>query len=103
MPKRLVGVLLLALLLFQAVPAYATEGAPAEGEAPPPEYSEICNPENKAVYENCPQEYEQPTVFAAILWPLLGLAGLAAIALLLMYLWWQPRFAQERDRVKGVR
>jgi len=103
MAKRLVGVAVLFLLvLVTAVPAWATEGGAEEQEAPP-DYDELCNPENPVVLDHCPAEYEQPSVFPPMLYGLLVLAAVAAVVLLVLYLLWQPRFAQERDRVKGRR
>jgi hypothetical protein len=103
MTQRLAGVVALVLLvLAMGVPAGATEGG-AEEPPPPPEYEEICNPDNPVVLENCPPAYEEPSVFPPILYGLLVIAAVIAVALLLLYLVWQPRFAQERDRVKGRR
>ena len=103
MGKRLLGVLVLVLLVLAvAVPAGATE-APAEGGAEAPSYEEICNEENPVVLEHCPASYEEPSVFPPILYTLLIVAAVIAVALLVLFLLWQPRFAQERDRVKGRR
>lgn len=121
--KRLGGVLLYALLCLPltAAPAFATqaggqegsgEGAePAEGVAPegeeleaPPERDDVCS-RNEVVAEYCPDPYEAPTVFAGILYPLLGIGALVSIALFLLYIRWLPNFAQERrsTRARGRR
>jgi len=103
MGKRLLGVLVLVLLaLVMAAPAGATE-APAEEGAEAPAYEDICNEANPVVLEHCPASYEQPSVFPPILYTLLIISAVIAVALLVLFLLWQPRFAQERDRVKGRR
>jgi hypothetical protein len=99
MGKRRFGVLVLVLLVLAlAVPAGATE---AGAEAPA--YEDICNEANPVVLEHCPPSYEEPSVFPPILYTLLIIAAVIAVALLVLFLLWQPRFAQERDRVKGRR
>lgn len=106
MPKRLLGVLLLALLasVLLAAPALATEAEPAEGaeeaaDAPPQNIDEICSA-NDVVSEYCPEPYEAPSVFTPILPALLGAGAVIALALFLLYVRWLPNFAQER-RVKA--
>lgn len=120
--KRLVGVLLLALLVLSpAAPAFATEAGggegggegaePAEGVAPEgeeveavPERDEVCA-RNEVVAEYCPEPYEAPTVFAGILYPLLAIGGVVTVALFLLYIRWLPNFARERQlaRARGRR
>lgn len=117
MPKRLLGVLLLALLATSllAAPALATEVAPAEGgevapaegseaeEAAPPDIDEICSA-NDVVSEYCPEPYEAPSVFTPIVPALVGAGAVIALALFGLYVRWLPNFAQERKvRAKGRR
>jgi ABC-type glycerol-3-phosphate transport system substrate-binding protein len=104
MPKRLLGVLLCALLALALIagPALATEAeapAPGAGEEEaeaPPNIDEICTEENPVALEFCPEPYEAPSVFRPIL-PVLLIAGaLIALGLFLLYVRWLPNFAQER-------
>lgn len=103
MSKRLVGVLMLLLLAFAAAaPAMAVE---ADGEdleveqEEMPSYDEVGSGTETAE-EFRPEPYEQPSLFTGILYPLLGIAILALVGILILYLWWQPRFSQEREAKK---
>jgi hypothetical protein len=100
--KRLLGVLVLAVLVGSAlftVPAMAveaTEGA-AEPEGPAPGINEI-GTQNEVSREflPAPDEAAPPPFFQFFNVPLFAVGVLAAVALLFAYLIWQPRFAQER-------
>lgn len=99
---RVVAVLLLLLLALplSGLPAAAVEGA--EGEAERPSYEDIVG-RNEVVQENAPAAYEQPTVFPPLIFAFLGLGLLTAVALLLLFLAWQPKFAVERRRRLAAR
>lgn len=103
MPKRLLGVLLLLLLACAfAAPAMAVE---SEGEDPEAEHHELPSYDeigtgSETSQEFRPEPYEQPTIFAGILYPLLVIAGVVVLGVLGAYLLWQPRFAQEREEKK---
>lgn len=98
MPKRLLGVLMFLLLAcLVAAPAMAVE---AEGEQEElPSYDEVGSGSETSL-EFRPEPYEQPSIFASLLYPLLVVAGVAVLAVLGMYLLWQPRFSQEREAKK---
>ncbi|MDQ3343599.1 MAG: hypothetical protein M3524_08505 [Actinomycetota bacterium] len=100
--KRLLGVLVLAVLVGSAfaVPAMAveaTEGAAEEPEGPAPDINEI-GTQNEVSREflPAPDEAAPPPFFQFFNVPLFAVGVLAAVALLSAYLIWQPRFAQER-------
>lgn len=95
--------LALALALPGAIPVLAVEDAPAGEEAEPaPTSLEQVAQDNEVVQEFLPEEFVQPSVFPPILYALLGVGLLITIALLALFLLWQPRFAQERAaRAKG--
>ncbi|MGI8574868.1 MAG: hypothetical protein ACR2MA_05895 [Egibacteraceae bacterium] len=95
MVKRLLGVLLVTSFVVGAliVPALATEeGGP---EAPPPNIDEICATES-ASSQFCPEEYVEPSFFQWLSVPLLVVAIVMIAVLLGAYLYWQPKFAEER-------
>ncbi len=105
---RALAVLLLALALVVpgAGPVLAVEDAPAVGEEaePVPTSLEQVAQDNEVVAEFLPEPYEQPSVFPPILYALLGVGLVITVALLLLFLLWQPRFAQERaarSKAKG--
>ncbi|HVL98058.1 MAG TPA: hypothetical protein VM324_02055 [Egibacteraceae bacterium] len=103
MAKRLLGVIITALLLcVGALPALAVEPDDEEMEVEHeelPSYEEIGSG-SEISQEFRPEPYEQPTVFAGMLYPLLFIAGVAVLVVLGLYLLWQPRFAQEREAKK---
>lgn len=102
MSKRLLGVLLLALLVVAvAAPAMAVEeeGEPAVEHEELPSYDEIGSGTETSLQFR-PEPYEQPSLFAGMLYPLLILAGVAVLAVLVLYLLWQPRFSEEREAKK---
>lgn len=99
MGKRLLGVLLMVLLVCAvAAPAMAVE---AEGEEPEheemPSYDEVGSG-SETSQEFRPVPYEQPSVFSGMLYPLMILAGIGVLVVLGLYLLWQPRFSQEREK-----
>lgn len=102
MSRRLLGVLLMVLLAFaMAAPALAVEaeeGEEAEHEELP-SFEEV-GTGSETAKEFRPEPYEQPSLFRAILYPLLIIAIVALVGILVLYLWWQPRFSQEREAKK---
>lgn len=104
MSKRLPGVLVMALLASLMVgllslgpPALAVE----EGEEPPgpvevPELGELMEGRSDRAIQFAPPDYEQPSPFPWLFYPILGLGLLVVGGLLLAYLVWMPRFAEER-------
>lgn len=113
MSKRLTGVSLLALLLLSlmALPALGVEDLPEdpgagsveEEEEPLPDIDSI-GTQNETSRQFFPDAYEEPSVFPPMVYGLLVIGGIIALVLLVMYLLWQPRFAQERQKkAKGRR
>jgi hypothetical protein len=112
MSKRVMGVALLALLLLSlmALPALAVEDAEEEGGVPSVEEQEplpdidSIGTQNETSRQFFPEAYEEPSLFPPIVYGLLITGAIIALVLLVMYLLWQPRFAQERQKkVKGRR
>lgn len=100
MSKRLLGVLLLALLVLAvAAPAMAVEEEGGLEHEELPSYDEIGTGSETSL-EFRPEPYEQPSLFAGMLYPLLIIAGVAVLAVLGLYLVWQPRFSEEREAKK---
>ena len=112
MSARLPGALAVTLLagllaLFTVAldgPALAVEEDEFEEEEapPPPDIEELCV-EGTIAAEHCPEIYEEPTWFQWLIYPMLGLGLIVVAALLLFYLWWQPRFAREHEGQGGRR
>lgn len=107
LPGALAAALLAALLALAAVtvsgPALAVEEdelEPEEEAPPPPDIEELCI-EGTIAEEFCPEIYEEPTWFQWLIYPMLGLGLLVIVALLVFYLWWQPRFAREQEAGQG--
>lgn len=99
MPQRLFGVLMVVFMAVAlALPALAVE-AEGGGEVEMPSYDEIGSGSETSMSFR-PEPYEQPTVFAGLLYPLLALAAVAVVAVLGLYLVWQPRFSEEREAKK---
>jgi hypothetical protein len=107
MSKRLAGVFLVVLLGMLGAglaPAFAVEEGGAEGPAeqePLPGADEI-GTRNDVSDQFRAEAPEQPSFFGYIVAALTAAGVLAACALLLMYLRYQPRFAAER-RAKSRR
>lgn len=100
MSKRLLGVLLLGLLVVAvAAPAMAVEEDGEVEHEELPSYDEIGTGSETSLQFR-PEPYEQPSLFAGMLYPLLILAGVAVLAVLGLYLLWQPRFSEEREAKK---
>lgn len=102
MIKRLLGAALLAVLLVATVMptvASAAEDAAVEegGEAvePLPNIDEIGTDyaRSEAFF---PAEYESPTWFQWVLYPVIAVGVLMALGILIYYLVRQPSFAEER-------
>lgn len=107
MSKRLLGVLMMVLLACAtAAPAMAVEPDGDDEleveERELPSYDEIGSGTERSL-EFRPEPYEQPTVFAGLLYPLLLLAGVGVLVVLTLYLLWQPRFSEEREAKKQRR
>jgi len=107
--RGLCGLLLLvALLVPLASPAFATEGPPpggeggGEGEEPS---LDTLGTQSTVSQQFLPSPAPEPSALAPIKWLLLGLGVAVCVALLLLFLMWQPRFAQERrlGRARGRR
>lgn len=96
MSKRLLALLVALLGLFLiGGPAWAVE----EGEDP--EHRELPSIEevgsrSETALEYYPEPYEAPSVFPKMAIPLLVAGGVILSVWLLLYLVWQPRFAEER-------
>ena len=111
--RGLLVVLLAALLMLPAVAAGATEDDALGGEDLLDEANQLeeegeptldeVTQDNEIVQEFVPDEYEQPTVFAPIIWTLLGAGLLITLVLFLLYLVWQPNFGRERERARSRR
>ena len=89
----------LGLLTFVTVPAFATEAeggtAPAEERGPAPDINEI-GTQNDVSNQYRPEPTELPP-FQRFLYIPLAIAGFLVVGgLLFLYLTWQPRFAEER-------
>lgn len=100
MSKRLTGVLALSLLLLfavLAVPATAVEegGEAPQESGPAPGIDEI-GTQNEVSGEFLPEPAEEPPFMKWLYFALAAVAVLALIAVTLLYLVWQPRFATER-------
>jgi hypothetical protein len=96
MSKRLLGVVftaLLALAVFAGPAAAVEEGAPEAHELP--SLDEV-GTQSEIAQEFFPDAWEAPTVFPWFALPLLIGAGLLALYVLVVYLFFQPRFAEER-------
>lgn len=99
--KRQLGVVLVIALLLTGLlggVATATEGGAHEV----PEYSEILESSSDTAREFLPEAYERPGFFDWFVYPLLGVGVLATLAVLLRYLVFQPKFAEE-DRKRARR
>lgn len=109
MSKRVLGVLVMMLMSFAvAAPALAVEAEGEEGEELEAEHEELPSFEevgsgSEISQEFRPEPYEQPSLFKILVYPLAAIAGIAALAILGLYLWWQPRFSQEREAKKQRR
>lgn len=108
--RGLRGLVLLMLLLVPvaAAPAFATEGEPsgggseAEGSAPG---LDTIGTQSTVSQQFLPSPAPEPSALAPIKWLLLAAGVAVSVALLLLFLVWQPRFAQERrlGRARGRR
>lgn len=100
--SRLAIVLAASLVaLFFAAPALAADaGAEAEApteqeQGPAPSIDEI-GTQNEVSSQYLPEPAEQPPFMRFLNWPLMVVGLLVALIMLLLYLLWQPRFAEER-------
>lgn len=102
MSKRLFGVVLSAVLAIAVLagPAAATEaGGPVRHELPS---LEEVGSQSDTAKEFFPDTYEEPSVFPWFGYPLLIGGLLLTVWVLLSYLVFQPRFADER-KAKAAR
>lgn len=95
MVKRLFGALLAAVFVVGALGGTALAVDEGGGEEPPPDIAEICATEAVSS-QFCPEEYVEPSFFQWMSVPLLIVAIVMILVLLGAYLYWQPKFAQER-------
>jgi len=98
MYKRLIGVLVLATVMFagMALPAFAAEeggSGPVQHELP--KIDEVGSQSDTA-QQFFPKPVEEPTVFPWFGWPLMLGAVVTTLLVLLTYLVFQPRFVSER-------
>lgn len=105
MSKRLLGVVLLAVLAVAGLAGQAAAVEEEGGHGPVihelPGIDEVGSQSDTAK-EFFPDAYEPPPVFPWFGWPLLILGLGTAIWVLLSYLVFQPRFVQER-KAKAAR
>lgn len=90
-----VAVLMLGVLAAPALATEAPEGAAPEEEGPAPSVEEI-GTQNEVSQQYLPEEAEPPPFMRFLYVPLVIVGFLMAGVLLLQYLRWQPRFAEER-------
>ena len=98
MSQRLLGVLFMVLLTSVSLvgaPALATEDGPPE-PVEVPQLEEVMEGRPERALQFVPPEYEQPSPFPWLFYPVLGIGLLVVVGLLLAYLVWMPRFAEER-------
>lgn len=101
---RLLRALLLALVLLLGVLASPALAVPDE-DGPPQERGlpsiEEVTTGSEVSQQFLPEAYEQPSVFNALVYPLLVAAFLITFLLMVLYLLWQPRFSREKsERVR---
>ena len=105
MSKRLLGVVLLAVLAFAGLTGQAAAVEEEGGHGPVhhelPSIEEVGS-QSETAKEFFPDTYEQPPVFPWFGYPLLIGAFALTIWVLLAYLVFQPRFVQER-KAKAAR
>ena len=95
--RVLLAVAMLMVGVF-ATPALATEAEPtaaAEEEGPAPSVDEI-GTQNDVSKQYLPEKAEPPPFMRFLYVPLVLVGILMALMLLLSYLRWQPKFAEER-------
>jgi hypothetical protein len=100
MLARLVGVVSLVAVLtlgLLAVPALAVEEEGGGGYGPLPELNEI-GTQSETSQRFFPEEAEEPVFAPFLLYPLLVLGLIIALAVLFLYLRWMPTFAEEREK-----
>lgn len=100
-PARVLSLIALGMVLLCALaaPAFATEAeggaVPAEGEEEPVTIDDI-GTNNEVSNQYKPEPAEAPPFMRFLSWPLAVAGFVVVMALLLRYLQWQPRFAEER-------
>lgn len=103
---RLLGLALLVLLVWGT--ALAGPALAVEGEGGPPEVHERPDLEevgtqSETAREFFPDPYEAPSVYQYFIWPLLLIGGVVVLLVLILYLVWQPAFADERRKRREKR
>lgn len=99
MGKRTLGVLAAMMLLgglLLSAPALAVEAEDEGAEETELPSMEEVGTQSERAREFFPEEYEQPSVFPFLIYPLLGVGVLVVVGVLVLYLVWQPRFSEER-------
>lgn len=101
MLARLLSAATVAALLVVGLLAGAALAVEAEGEEgghqPLPPLEEV-GTQNEVSQEFFPEEAEEPVFAPFLAYPLLVVGILAALFILIMYLRWQPKFTEERQK-----
>lgn len=101
MLARLVGVASLVAMLAVGLLAGAALAAEAEeeggGHGPLPSITEI-GTQSEVSQGFFPEGAEEPVFSPFLIYPLLAVGLLAAFVILVLYLRWQPTFAEEREK-----
>lgn len=100
MSKRRLGVCTLVVAVVMAamaLPAAAVEGGGGGGEDV--EMEEV-GTGSETAQEYRPEPFEQPAFFDWILYPLAALGIVVTLAVLGLYLLWQPEFGREAEEKK---
>jgi hypothetical protein len=94
----LVAVLVLATLSLPALAVEDEEGEGAGGYRGPLPALEEIGTQSETSQRFFPEEAEEPVFAPFLLYPLLILGFVVALIVLLLYLRWQPTFAEERKK-----
>ncbi len=98
MLARLVSAAMMAAVLLVGLlggAALAVEAEGGGGHEPLPSITEI-GTQNEVSRQFFPEEAEEPVFAPFLAYPLLVVGILAVLAILILYLRWQPKFHQER-------
>lgn len=102
MSKRRLGVftvVVVVLIAAMALPAAAVEGEEGGHGHEDKEMEEI-GTGSETAKEFRPEPFEQPQFFQWIVYPLAALGIVVALAVLGLYLLWQPEFGREAEKKK---
>jgi hypothetical protein len=105
MLARLVGVASIVAMLMVGLLAGAAMAVEEEGGAdhgPMPTLEEL-GTQSETSQGFFPEPAEQPVFAPFLVWPLLAVGILATLAVLAMYLKWQPGFEEERRKATARR